>query len=87
VADINNNPANPIINTRSFGEDSRRRRPVRERRGSRLQQNGMLATAKHFRTWRHRYRFAIALPVIKRPGPGSTSNWYPSGPRSMPGPS
>ncbi len=48
VADVNNNPANPIINTRSFGEDPREvaRLVAAEVRG--LQDNGMLATAKHF---------------------------------------
>jgi beta-N-acetylhexosaminidase len=47
-ADVNNNPGNPIINTRSFGED-----PVRVAefvsafvRG--VEENGGLATAKHF---------------------------------------
>jgi beta-N-acetylhexosaminidase len=48
VADVNSNPQNPIINTRSFGEDPRR---VAEYvaafiRGS--EENGVLATAKHF---------------------------------------
>src|SRR6202045_2090344 len=48
VADVNNNPGNPIINTRSFGED-----PVRVAeyvtafvRG--VEENGRPATAKHF---------------------------------------
>jgi len=47
-ADVNNNPLNPIINTRSFGEDPRAvARLVRGYvRG--LQDNGMLATLKHF---------------------------------------
>jgi beta-glucosidase-like glycosyl hydrolase len=47
-ADVNNNPLNPIINTRSFGEDPRAvGRLVRAYvRG--LQENGMLATLKHF---------------------------------------
>ena len=47
-ADVNNNPLNPIINTRSFGEDPRAvGRLVRAYvRG--LQDNGMLATLKHF---------------------------------------
>lgn len=47
-ADVNNNPLNPIINTRSFGEDPRAvARLVRAYvRG--LQENGMLATLKHF---------------------------------------
>ncbi|HYT82553.1 MAG TPA: glycoside hydrolase family 3 N-terminal domain-containing protein [Gemmatimonadales bacterium] len=47
-ADVNNNPLNPIINIRSFGEDPRTvGRLVRGYvRG--LQENGMLATLKHF---------------------------------------
>ena len=69
VADVNNNPANPIINTRSFGEDPKQvaRLVAAEVRG--LQDNGMLATAKHFPghgdtgTDSH-----LSLPVI-------TSNW------------
>jgi beta-N-acetylhexosaminidase len=69
VADVNNNPSNPIINTRSFGEDPNAvgRLVAAEIRG--LQENGMLATAKHFPghgdtgTDSH-----IALPVI-------TANW------------
>jgi beta-N-acetylhexosaminidase len=48
VADLNNNPANPIINTRSFGEDPREvgRLVAAEVRG--VEEHGMLATAKHF---------------------------------------
>lgn len=48
VADVNSNAANPIINTRSFGADPRAvaRLVSAEVRG--LQDNGMLATAKHF---------------------------------------
>jgi len=69
VADVNNNPANPIINTRAFGEDPAEvgRMVAAEVRG--LQDNGMLATAKHFPghgdtgTDSH-----LALPVI-------TSSW------------
>jgi beta-N-acetylhexosaminidase len=69
VADVNNNPSNPIINTRSFGEDPNivGRLVAAEIRG--LQEHGMLATAKHFPghgdtgTDSH-----IALPVI-------TSSW------------
>ena len=47
-ADVNNNPLNPIINPRSFGEDPHAvARLVRAYvRG--LQDNGMLATLKHF---------------------------------------
>ncbi len=48
TVDVNNNPANPVINTRSFGED-----PVRVARLSALftrgtMDAGTLATAKHF---------------------------------------
>lgn len=48
VTDVNNNPNNPIINTRSFGEDPDEvgKFAVEYIRG--LQDNGMLATAKHF---------------------------------------
>ena len=48
VVDVNNNPKNPIINTRSFGEhpDSVHRYSQEFIRG--LHDYGMLATAKHF---------------------------------------
>ncbi|HTK42881.1 MAG TPA: glycoside hydrolase family 3 N-terminal domain-containing protein, partial [Gemmatimonadales bacterium] len=48
VADVNNDPANPIINTRSFGEDPRAvaRLVAATVRG--LEDHGMSATAKHF---------------------------------------
>lgn len=48
VADVNNNAANPIINTRSFGSDAVQvgRLVAAAVRGT--QDAGMLATAKHF---------------------------------------
>jgi beta-N-acetylhexosaminidase len=48
VVDVNNNPANPVINTRSFGEDPERvaRLSALFVRGS--QDAGTIATAKHF---------------------------------------
>jgi beta-N-acetylhexosaminidase len=48
VSDVNSNPANPIINTRSFGEDPAQVGDLTAAyiRGS--HQGGMLATAKHF---------------------------------------
>jgi beta-N-acetylhexosaminidase len=48
VLDVNNNPANPVINTRSYGEDPRlvARMGAAFIRG--LQTNGMIATGKHF---------------------------------------
>jgi len=65
VADVNNNPANPIINTRSFGEDPHAvaRLVAADVRG--LEEHGMAATVKHFpghgdtRNDSH-----LALPVI-----------------------
>ncbi len=65
VVDVNNNPANPIINVRSFGENPRRvaRLAAAFIRG--LREHGMMSTAKHFPghgdtgTDSH-----IALPVI-----------------------
>ena len=66
VVDVNNNPANPVINTRSFGED-----PVQVARFAAafvrgVQGAGAAATAKHFPghgdtdTDSH-----LALPVVK----------------------
>ena len=48
VADINNNPDNPVINTRSFGEDKHKvaQKSIAYMRG--LQDGGVLACAKHF---------------------------------------
>lgn len=48
VADVNNNPANPIINMRSFGEDPQAvsRFVAAYVRG--IEEHGQLATAKHF---------------------------------------
>ncbi|MFL5582380.1 MAG: glycoside hydrolase family 3 protein [Gemmatimonadaceae bacterium] len=66
VVDVNNNPSNPVINTRSFGEDpqSVARLSAAFIRG--LQQEGTIATPKHFPghgdtdTDSH-----LALPVVK----------------------
>ena len=48
VLDVNNNPANPVINTRSYGEDP----ALAARLGAAfirgVQDNGMIATGKHF---------------------------------------
>jgi beta-N-acetylhexosaminidase len=48
VLDVNNNPRNPVISARSFGEDPHlvARMGTAFIRG--IQENGMLATAKHF---------------------------------------
>src|SRR5882762_5117192 len=46
-ADVNNNPLNPIINIRSFGEDPRAVAKLVRAYVRGLQDNGMLATPKH----------------------------------------
>ncbi|MFH1297811.1 MAG: glycoside hydrolase family 3 N-terminal domain-containing protein [Bacteroidota bacterium] len=48
VVDVNNNPKNPVINFRSFGENPSAvaRKGVLYMKG--LQENGIVATAKHF---------------------------------------
>ena len=48
VADVNNNPLNPVINYRSFGEDPLKvaSKAVMYMKG--LQDNGIMACAKHF---------------------------------------
>lgn len=48
VADVNSNPANPIINTRSFGEDPQLVGDVVASYIRGAHENGMLTTAKHF---------------------------------------
>lgn len=47
-ADVNNNPANPIINTRSFGEDPRMVADCAAHFIRGAQRHGALAMAKHF---------------------------------------
>ncbi len=48
VADVNNNPLNPVIGYRSFGEDPEKvaRKAVMYMKG--MQDNGIIACAKHF---------------------------------------
>ena len=48
VADVNNNPRNPVINIRSFGEDPTRVGGMVAGWVKGLQDAGMLATLKHF---------------------------------------
>jgi beta-N-acetylhexosaminidase len=47
-ADVNNNPGNPIINTRSFGENPERVAQFVSEFVRGVQENGGMATAKHF---------------------------------------
>lgn len=66
VADVNNNPANPVINTRSFGESPQAVARLTADFVRGLQDAGAMATAKHFPghgdtdTDSH-----LALPVVK----------------------
>jgi beta-glucosidase-like glycosyl hydrolase/CubicO group peptidase (beta-lactamase class C family) len=48
VADVNNNPANPIINTRSFGEDPEAAAGLVAAYVRGTQEHGLYTTAKHF---------------------------------------
>jgi beta-N-acetylhexosaminidase len=48
VVDVNNNPANPIINTRSYGGDPSAVAEFAVAQITGLQDHGVLATAKHF---------------------------------------
>lgn len=67
VADVNNNPRNPVINHRSFGED-----PIRVARLTRLmargiQSSGTIATLKHFPGHGDTDKDShYTLPVIKK---------------------
>src|SRR5271165_149120 len=65
-ADVNNNPGNPIINTRSFGEDPARVAEFVSEFIRGVQENGGLATAKHFPVHGDTSGDShIDLPVIK----------------------
>lgn len=65
VLDVNNNPGNPVINTRSYGEDPQQVARFGEEMIRGIQDNGMIATGKHFpghgdtETNSH-----LALPVV-----------------------
>lgn len=48
VADVNNNPSNPVINTRSFGEDPGNVAQKVVALSSGMQAGGLLVAAKHF---------------------------------------
>jgi len=48
VADINNNPANPVINDRSFGQNKKIVTDYSIAYMKGMQDNGVMATAKHF---------------------------------------
>ena len=68
ILDVNNNPANPVINTRSYGEDP----ALAARLGAAfirgLQEHGMIATGKHFPGHGDtEVNSHLALPVVSVP--------------------
>jgi beta-N-acetylhexosaminidase len=48
VADVNNNPRNPVINTRSYGEDPERVAALVAAYVAGARESGMISTIKHF---------------------------------------
>jgi beta-glucosidase-like glycosyl hydrolase len=48
IADVNNNPRNPVINTRSYGEDPARVAALVQAYVEGAREGGMIATLKHF---------------------------------------
>jgi beta-N-acetylhexosaminidase len=68
VVDVNNNPRNPVINTRSFGEDAARVGALASAYVRGLQSAGVLATLKHFPGHGDTdVDSHLGLPVIKHP--------------------
>ena len=66
VLDVNNNPDNPVINVRSFGEDPERVAMLGAAFVRGLQDHGVIATAKHFPGHGDTgVDSHIALPVIR----------------------
>ncbi len=66
VLDVNNNPANPVINTRSFGEDPHLAGRLGAAYVRGLQEHGMVATGKHFPGHGDtEVNSHLALPVVK----------------------
>jgi beta-glucosidase-like glycosyl hydrolase len=68
VVDVNNNPRNPVINTRSFGEDPAQVGALASAYIRGLQAGGVIATLKHFPGHGDtEVDSHIGLPVIKHP--------------------
>ncbi len=66
VADINSNPINPVIGTRSFGEDKNKvaQKAIAYMKG--MQDHGLIATAKHFPGHGDTDRDShLSLPIIR----------------------
>src|SRR3954463_3948158 len=78
VVDVNNNPRNPVINTRSYGEDP----ALVARLGSAyvrgLQDGGMIATLKHFPGHGDTdVDSHLGLPIIKEPRASLEATEFP----------
>jgi beta-N-acetylhexosaminidase len=68
VVDVNNNPRNPVINTRSYGEDPEAVARLASAYVRGLQEGGMLATLKHFPGHGDTdVDSHLGLPIIKDP--------------------
>jgi beta-glucosidase-like glycosyl hydrolase len=68
VADVNNNARNPVINTRSFGEDPERVAALATAYARGLRKGGALATLKHFPGHGDTdVDSHLGLPVIRHP--------------------
>ena len=68
VVDVNNNPRNPVINTRSFGEDPALVAKLGSAYVRGLQDGGMIATLKHFPGHGDTdVDSHLGLPIIKDP--------------------
>jgi beta-N-acetylhexosaminidase len=68
VVDVNNNARNPVINTRSYGEDPARVAALANAYARGLREAGMLATLKHFPGHGDTdVDSHLGLPVIKHP--------------------
>ena len=68
VVDVNNNPRNPVINTRSYGEDPEAVGRLASAYVRGLQEGGMLATLKHFPGHGDTdVDSHLGLPIIKDP--------------------
>lgn len=66
VADVNNNPQNPIINTRSFGQDPREAARLVAAYVRGVEEHGLFTTAKHFPGHGDTDRDShIGLPVVR----------------------
>lgn len=68
VVDVNNNPRNPVINIRSFGEDPARVGALASAYIEGLRAGGMLATVKHFPGHGDTdVDSHVGLPIIRHP--------------------